>query len=77
MCEPAPLQQALCGHSSDDHHRFIKGDGIRWYDMMILKDWKNGTVLKYSWGCDSQDNYDVSDGHTMSFGKSPITRLIV
>ena len=30
MCEPAPLQQVLCGHSSDDHHWFIQGDGTRW-----------------------------------------------
>ena len=49
MCEPAPLQQALCGHSSDDHHRFIKADGLDGaYNMMILKDWKDGTVLNYS-----------------------------
>ena len=69
--EPAPLQQALCGHSSDDRHRFIQSHGLDdAYDVMILKDWKDGTVLKYSWWCDSQDNHDVSDGHAMSFGKS-------
>ena len=49
MCEPAPLQQALCGHSSDDRHRFIQSHGLDdAYDVMILKDWKDGTVLKYS-----------------------------